>query len=138
MEAVELMQRIFGPLERGESDDYEAFYDALADDVEHELSVGELRGKRAVVDYFEDGAEAMEFRPFQRPLEYYGAGDRAVIVGDESFRVKATGVTHRAEWVWVVDVRDGLITRILEIQDLAHLAEPIRAIVSKAQGGGML
>jgi hypothetical protein len=62
-----------------------------------------------------------------KPLEYYGRGDRAVIVGDETFEVKATGVTHRAHWVWVVDVRDGLITRIAEIQHLSKgVAEPIR------------
>jgi ketosteroid isomerase-like protein len=134
-DAVELMQRLFRPLERGESDDFQAFYDALSDDVVHKLSVGELHGKRAVVDYFEGGGDMVEFRPFERSLEYYGGGDRAVIVGDEAFRVKATGVTHRAEWVWLVDVRDGLITRIVEIQDLGDVAEPIRAIVSKAQSG---
>jgi ethanolamine utilization protein EutQ len=135
-DAVELLQRIFRPLERGESDDFQAFYDALADDVEHKLSVGELRGKRAVVDYFERGGETIEFRPFEKPLEYYGGGDRVVMVGVETFKIKETGVTHRAEWVWVVDVRDGLITRIVEIQDLSEgVAEPIRAIVSKAQSG---
>jgi ketosteroid isomerase-like protein len=37
---------------------------------------------------------------------------------------------------WVVDVRDGLITRIVEIQHLSEaVAEVIRAIVSKAQSG---
>jgi ethanolamine utilization protein EutQ len=135
-DAVELMQRIFRPLERGESDDFQAFYDVLADDVEHTLSVGELRGKRAVVAYFEGGSETIEFRPFEKPLDYYGRGGRAVIVGDETFKVKETGVTHRAEWAWVVDVRDGLITRIVEIQHLSEaVAEVIRAIVSKAQSG---
>jgi ethanolamine utilization protein EutQ len=135
-DAVALLQRLFRPLEGGESHDFQPFYDALADDVEHKLSVGELRGKRAVVDYFERGGETVEFRPFETPLEYYGGGDRAVIVGDETFKVKQSGVTHRAEWAWVVDVRDGLITRIVEIQDLSPgVAEAIRAIVSKAQSG---
>ena len=132
-DAVELVRRIFRPLELGESDDFQPFYDALADDVEHKLAVGELRGKQAVVDYFEGGGETVEFRPFEKPLEYYGGGDRVVIVGDETVKVEKTGVTHRAEWAWVVDVRDGLITRIVEIQDLSGVAEPIRAIVSKAQ-----
>ena len=135
-DAVALMQRLFRPLERGESDDFQPFYDALADDVEHKLSVGELRGKQAVVDYFERGDETVDFRPFDKPLEYYGGGDRAVIVGDETFKVRESGVTHRAEWAWVVDVRDGLITRIVEIQDLSpDVAEAIRAIVSMAQSG---
>jgi ethanolamine utilization protein EutQ len=135
-DAVALMRRLFGPLERGESHNFQPFYEALADEVEHTLSVGELRGKRAVVDYFENEDETVEFRPFVKPLEYYGGGDRAVIVGDETFKIKESGVTHRAEWVWVVDVHEGLITRIVEIQDLSpDLAEAIRAIVSKAQSG---
>jgi ethanolamine utilization protein EutQ len=135
-DAVALLQRLFGPLERGESGDFQPFYDALADDVEHKLSVGTLRGKQAVVDYFEGGGETVEFRPFETPLEYHGGGDRAVIVGDETFKVKASGVTHRAEWAWTVDVRDGLITRIVEIQHLSPgVAEAIRAIVSTAQSG---
>jgi ethanolamine utilization protein EutQ len=135
-DAVALLRRLFGPLERGESDDFQPFYDALAGDVEHSLPVGELRGKQAVVDYFERGGETVEFRPFDKPLEYYGGGDRAVVVGDETFKVKESGVTHRAEWAWVVDVRDGLITRIAEIQHVSpDVAEAIRAIVSKAQSG---
>jgi ketosteroid isomerase-like protein len=131
-DGVALLRSLFDPLERGESDDFQPFYDALADDVELELSLGKLRGKEAVVDYL-DGGETIEFRPFEKPLEYYGRGDRVVIVGDETFRVKETGVTHRADWAWVVDVRDGLIRRILEIQDVSPVAEPIRAIVTKAQ-----
>jgi ethanolamine utilization protein EutQ len=135
-DGVALLRSIFDPLERGESDDFQPFYDALGDDVVHTLSVGELRGKQAVVDYFASGGETIEFRPFEKPLEYYGGGNRVVMVGEETFKVKETGVTHLAEWAWVVDLRDGLITRIVEIQDLSPgVAEPVRAIVSKAQAG---
>jgi ketosteroid isomerase-like protein len=133
-DAVALLRSVFDPLERGESDDFQPFYDLLADDVEHTLPAGVLRGKHAVVDYFETGLWTVETRPFERPLEYYGGGDRVVILGDESFRVKETGVTHRADWAWVVDMRDGLITRIAEIQHLSPgVAEPVRSIVSEAR-----
>jgi ethanolamine utilization protein EutQ len=134
-DAIELMQDIYGPLERGESDDFQPFFDALADDVVFKLSVGELRGKQAVIDYFANAGATMEFEPFEKPLEYYGAGDRVVILGDETFRVRETGVTHRAEWVWVVDVHGGLITRIVAIQDLTGVAEAVREVISKAQSG---
>ena len=70
----------------------------------------------------------MEFNPFERPLEYYGHGDRVVIVGDETFKIKATGVTHRAAWAWVVQLRrDGLISRILHVQDLPPARFPSAA-----------
>lgn len=134
-EAIELLQAIYGPLEAGESNDFQPFFDALADDAVVKFSVGELRGKQAVVDYFANAATTMEFQPFEKPLEYYGEGDRVVIVGDETFRVRETGVTHRAEWAWIVDVHDGLITRIVAIQDLSGVAETVREVISKAQSG---
>ena len=82
-----------------------------------------------------NAAATMEFNPFERPLEYYGDGDRVVIVGDESFKIKESGMTHRAEWAWLVDVHDGLITRILHIQDLSGVAETIEEAMSKAESG---
>jgi ketosteroid isomerase-like protein len=131
---VALLREIWEPITRGESDN-KPFFDALADDVAFELPVGELRGKQAVVDYFAYAHETIEFQPFERPLEYLGAGDRVVILGDETFRVRETGVTHRAEWAWVHDLQDGLITRIVVIQDLAGVADAVRSAISKAQPG---
>jgi hypothetical protein len=58
-------------------------------------------------------------------MEYFGDGDRVVMLGNETFRVRASGVTHRAEWAWVIDMHDGLITRIVAIQDLSRVAEPV-------------
>jgi ethanolamine utilization protein EutQ len=131
--ARELMQDIFGQVERGEGDDdSRALFDALADDAVFELAVGELRGKQAIGDYL-GGGGTMEFNPFKRPLEYFGDGDRVVIVGDEDLTVKATGVTHEAEWAWVVDVHEGLITHISEIQDISGVADDIQALVEEAQ-----
>jgi ethanolamine utilization protein EutQ len=132
---IALMQGIWGPLERGESDDFQPFFDALADDVVFTTSVGEVRGKKAVINYFVNAPATMEFNPFERPWEYYGDGDRVVIVGDESFKIKESGMTHRAEWAWLVDVHDGLITRILHIQDLSGVAETIEEAMSKAESG---
>lgn len=130
--ARELMQRIWEPMERGEADDSQAFFHALADDAVFQLAAGELRGKEAIGNYLE-GGETMEFNPFKRSLEYFGDGDRVVIVGDEDLTVKATGTTHQAEWAWVVDVHDGLITHITEIQDISGVADQIRALIAKAQ-----
>ncbi|MGH8984938.1 MAG: nuclear transport factor 2 family protein [Acidimicrobiia bacterium] len=132
-DSIALLQSIWGPLERGESDDSQPFFDALAEDVVFTLSVGEVRGKQAVIDYFVNASATMEFNPFVRPLEYYGDGDRVVILGDEIFRVKESGATHRAEWAWVVDVHDGRITRILGMQDLADVAELVAQALSKEQ-----
>jgi ethanolamine utilization protein EutQ len=121
-EPVTLLRQIYEPLARGESD-LGPFFDALADDVEFRTPVGTVHGRQAVIDYFEADAAALEVDPFVRPLEYYADGNRVVVLGDETFRVRQSGATHRAEWAWVHDVRDGLITRITAIQHLGPVAE---------------
>jgi hypothetical protein len=63
------------------------------------------------------------------------AGDRVVIVGDGDVQDQQTGATHRAEWAWVHDLHDGLITRLVVIQDLTRVADAVRAVISKAQSG---
>jgi ethanolamine utilization protein EutQ len=132
-ELVAMMKRIWDPLERGQSSDYQPFFDALADDVVLELPIGVARGKRAVIGYFVHAAETLEFRPFERPIEYYGDGNRVVTISTETFTVNASGATHRAEWAWVFDIEDGLITRIRVMQDLGGVADLVRAALAKAQ-----
>lgn len=133
MDNVALLQRIWGPMERGESTDYQPFFDLLHDDIVFTTSLGELRGKQAVIHYFTHAGELVEFRPFERPSEYFGNGDRVVIVGEETFRVKATGVTVRGPWAWVHDLRDGLITRIEAIQDLSAVADAVSEALANAR-----
>ncbi|MGH2355493.1 MAG: hypothetical protein ACRDI2_09240 [Chloroflexota bacterium] len=48
-------------------------------------------------------------------------------VGGETFTIKRSGVTLRRDWAWVMDFRDGRITRILGIEDLSGLEEVIAA-----------
>ena len=83
--------------------------------------------------YFANAAATLEFDIFVRPLEYYGNGKRVVQVGGETFRVKATGATHEADWAWVFDVEDGRITRILAIMDLSGVADEVVEALDKAQ-----
>ena len=128
---VALLRSIWDPIERGESG-MQPFFDALTDDVVFELPVGELRGRQTVIDYFTEGSATMEFQPFEKPLEYYGDGDRVVQLGEETFKVKESGITHRSAWAWVFDVHEGLITRIVAIQDLSGIEDAIREIVSRA------
>jgi len=96
-------------------------------------SMGEARGKQAVIGYFAKAAETMEFDIFVRPLQYFGDGNRVVQIGRETFRIKETGRTHEADWAWVYDVEDGRITRILGIEDLSGVADEEADAMAKAQ-----
>ena len=131
--AVDLMREIWEPIERGEREDLGAFYDALDDEVAFNFPIGELNGKQAVIAYFENAGETLEFSPFEKPLEYFGDGERAVLVGDEIIKVKETGDAHKAEWAWVVQVRDGRITHISEIQDVSAFAGPLAQMIARSQ-----
>ena len=96
-------------------------------------SAGELRGKQAVIHYFTHAGQLLEFRPYERPQEYFGDGDRVVIVGEESFRVRASGVTARTPWAWVNDLRGGLITRIEAIEDLSAVGDAVAEALANAR-----
>jgi ethanolamine utilization protein EutQ len=130
---VTLLRSIYDPLERGESTDFQPFYDAFDEDVVLTTSKGEARGKRAVVGYFSKASETMEFDIFVEPLQYFGDGNRVVQIGREIFRVKETGKTHEADWAWVYDVEDGRITRILGIEDLSGVADEEAEAMARAQ-----
>jgi ethanolamine utilization protein EutQ len=132
-DGLALLRSIYDPLERGESHDFQPFYDAFAEDIVLTTSMGEVRGKRAAIGYFVHASATMEFDIFLRPLEYFGEGDRVVQVGRERFRVKETGKTHEADWAWVYDIEDGRITRILGIEDLSGVADEEAEAMVKAQ-----
>jgi ethanolamine utilization protein EutQ len=130
---VALLRSIYDPLERGESKDFQPFFDALAEDVVLTTPVGEVRGKQALIGYFAQAAATLEFDPFVRPLTYFADGNRVVQLGEETWTVKATGKTYRDVWAWVFDVEDGRITRILAIQRLSGVADEIAEALAKAQ-----
>jgi ethanolamine utilization protein EutQ len=136
-DALALLRSIYDPLERGESKDFQPFYDAFDEDIVLTTAAGELRGKRAVTAYFSKAAETMDFDIFLRPLDYFGDGNRVVQVGRELFTVKETGKTHEADWAWVYDVEDGRITRILGIEDLSGVAAEEAAAMARAEEEGL-
>ena len=132
-EHIALLRHIWDPFERGESTDLGPFFDAMTDDVVFEFSAAELQGKEAVRRYFEEEPKLMEAHPFERPLEYFGDGNRVVQVGFETFRVKRTGRTHQADWAWVYEFREGRIARILGIQDLSGIEDVVTEAAAAAQ-----
>jgi ketosteroid isomerase-like protein len=133
VDAALLLRRVWEPYERGESRDYQTFYDLLDEDVVFTTPVGELTGKRAVVHYFEHAWDLLDARPFERPLVYLGTGDRVAVLGEEDLRVKATGAATRGPWVWVHNLRGGRVTRILVFQDLSAVADTVRQALARSQ-----
>jgi ketosteroid isomerase-like protein len=117
-----------------ESDDWQPLIDHLADDVVFKATIpdgtpisGAFRGKQAVVDHLVRLGDILEFRQ-EQPLQFFGNGDRVVILGKETVDVKKSGVTvPGSEYATILEFHDGLITRFLVIQDLSAVLDAYRS-----------
>ena len=116
-----------------EAQDWQPLIDHLADDVVFKATIpdgtpisGEFRGKEAVAQHLVNLPNVLEFRP-EQPQEYFGSGERVVVLGKESVEVKKNGVTvPSSDYATVLDFRDGRITRFLVIQDLTAVVDAYR------------
>jgi ketosteroid isomerase-like protein len=117
-----------------ETEDWPRLIHRLADDVVLKVTIpdgtpvsGEFRGKQAVVDHLLNVGNLLEFRQ-EKPLEYYGNGDRVVVLGQESVEIKKNGVTvPHSEYADVLDFRGDRITRFLIIQDMSAFVDAYRS-----------
>ena len=116
-----------------ETEDWPRLIDRLADDVVFKVTIpdgtpvsGEFRGKQAVVEHLLNLGNLLEFRQ-EKPLEFFGNGERVVVLGTESVQIKKNGVTvPHSEYATVLDFREGLITRFLVIQDMSVFVDAYR------------
>jgi ketosteroid isomerase-like protein len=98
--------------------------DLLAEDVEFEVASGgdvpgcrKDSGQQAVLDYF---AALGDLPAFWR-MDYSAAGERVVAWGEESFTVEGCELEGGVEFALVFDLRDGMVTRLLVIEDLSFI-----------------
>ena len=56
------------------------------------------------------------------PREFVAQGDRVLVVGVATGRIKATNKTFDDDWVFAITVRDGRLTNIREYVDTQALA----------------
>jgi ketosteroid isomerase-like protein len=116
-----------------ETEDWPRLIDRLADDVVFKVTIpegtpvsGERRGKDAVVEHFGNLANLLEFRQ-EKPLEYFGSGERVVVLGQETVEIKKNGATvPHSEYADVFDFRNGLVARFTIIQDLTAVVDAYR------------
>jgi hypothetical protein len=93
----------------------------LTDDVALQVAVGgdepsrlENRGKQPVVDYFSALGGMMTFSQ----IDYTAAGDQLIAWGKEDFTIEPCGIEASSEFALVFDFSEGLITRLLVVEDL--------------------
>lgn len=82
---------------------------------------GTRRGHAGMADLFQTHAETME-TSFMEPREFVAQGDRVLVTGFASGRIKATNRTWQDHWVFAITVCNGKLTNIREYVDTQALA----------------
>jgi uncharacterized protein len=82
---------------------------------------GTHRGHAGIVDVLQKASEAVE-TTYPEPPEFVAQGDRVLVIGVATGKIKSTNKAFKDEWVFDITVRDGKLTRIQEYIDTQALA----------------
>ena len=121
---VQIVKDFFAALGRG---DEQALLALSAEDVEWIIPgedwplAGTHRGHAGLADLLQKASEMGEIS-YPKPPEFVAQGDRVLVVGFATGRIKATNKTFEDYWVFAVTVRNGKLTNIREYIDTQALA----------------
>jgi hypothetical protein len=82
---------------------------------------GTHRWHAGIADVLQKASEEVE-TTYPRPPEFVAQGDRVLVIGVATGKIKATNKAFKDEWVFDITVRDGKLTRIQEYIDTQALA----------------
>jgi hypothetical protein len=82
---------------------------------------GTHRGHAGIADVLKKASEEVE-TAYPGPPEFVAQGDRVLVIGVATGKIKATNKAFKDEWVFDITVRDGKLTRIQEYIDTQALA----------------
>jgi ketosteroid isomerase-like protein len=91
---------------------------------------GTHRGHAELAAVIQKASEEVEMT-YPKPPEFVAQGDRVLVVGVATGKIKATNKPFKDEWVFDITVRDGKVTKIREYIDTQALA---RASQREASG----
>lgn len=113
--------------------DRESLLALVAEDIEWIIPgvdwplAGTYRGHAGLVDLLATASCSMETST--EPREFVAQGDRVLVVGVATGRIKATNKPFEDDWIFAITVRDGKLTSIREYVDTQAMA---RAAVGSA------
>jgi ketosteroid isomerase-like protein len=82
---------------------------------------GTHRGHAELAAVLQKASEEVEMT-YPEPPEFVAQGDRVLIVGVATGKIKATNKPFKDDWVFDITVRDGKVTNIREYIDTQALA----------------
>jgi len=82
---------------------------------------GTHRGHAGLADVLQKASEEVEMT-YPEPPEFVAQGDRVLVVGVATGKIKATNKPFKDNWVFDITVRNGKVTKIREYIDTQALA----------------
>lgn len=92
---------------------------------------GTRTGRQEVGAFFGSVNEVFDIQRFE-PKEFIAQGDRVVVLGDETSRVRATGKTLELDWVHTFTLRNGKVVAFQEFFDTAAVVAALSAASAAA------
>ena len=120
---VQTVKDFFATIGRGDREDLLAL---VAEDIEWIIPgedwplAGTRRGHAGLANLLETASKTMETST--EPREYVAQGDRVLVVGVATGKIKATNKPFKDDWVFAITVRNGKVTKIREYIDTQALA----------------
>ncbi len=123
-ENVRIVKDFFAAMGRG---DKQGLLALSAEDIEWIIPgedwplAGTHRGHAGLADLLQKASDTLE-TSYPEPPEFVAQGDRVLVVGFATGRIKATNRTFEDHWVFAITVRNGKLTNIREYIDTQALA----------------
>jgi uncharacterized protein len=120
---IQTVKDFFAAIGRG---DREGLLALVAEDIEWIIPgeewplAGTHRGHAGLADLLETASKSIEAST--EPREFVAQGDRVLVVGVATGKIKATSKPFKDDWVFAITVRNGKLTNIREYIDTQALA----------------
>ena len=92
---------------------------------------GTRRGHGQVAAFFQSLNEVFEIQRFE-PQHFVAQGDRVVVLGTDTSRIRATGATIDGHWAHSFLLRDGKVAVFHEYMDTAAAVAELQSAHAKA------
>ena len=123
-ENIQIVKDLFAAMGRG---DKQGLLALSAEDIEWVIPgkdwplAGTHRGHAGLADVLQKASEEIEMT-YPQPPEFVAQGDRVLVVGVATGKIKATNKPFKDDWVFDITVRDGKVKHIREYIDTQALA----------------
>jgi uncharacterized protein len=121
---VQIVKAFFAAMGGGNKQDLLAL---VAEDIEWTVPgkdwplAGTHRGHAGLADVLQKASDEVEMT-YPEPPEFVAQGDRVLVVGVATGKIKATNKPFKDDWVFDITVRNGKVTKIREYIDTQALA----------------